>query len=147
MILDNIAKFRRAKADQHFCDIFDMHIDLFHGGTREIPDQAIGAWWVGYNKTGPVAFGGIHPSTQYERTAYLCRAGVAFRARGQGLQKKLILLREKWARSQGMEWVVTDTALDNPASSNSLISCGYQLWRPINRWAGYSPALYWRKRL
>lgn len=141
-------KFQRVKTDQHFCDLVDLHIELFSGGVQEVPSRTIGAWWVGYDLClGPVAFGGIHPSTQYKKTGYLCRVGVAFNARGQGLQKKLIKIREKWARKQGYEWVITDTAPDNPASSNSLISCGYKLWIPKRKWAEYAPALYWRKIL
>ena len=147
MILDKIGKFRQAKDFLHFYAISKLHLEIFIGGVKEIPDQVVGAWWVGYDVTGPIAFGGIHPSKQHAKTAYLCRVGVVHRARGRGLQKKLIQIRERWARKQGIEWIVTDTAPDNPASSNSLISCGYKLWRPKNRWAGYSPALYWRKRL
>lgn len=147
MILDNKIKFRRATRSQHFCDLVDVHLDVFSGGVQEVPSRTLVgcAWWVGYNSSGPVAFAGIHPSKQFLKTAYLCRVGVLDEARGQGIQKKLIRIREKWARGQGYEWLMTDSNLDTPASGNSLISCGYKLWRPYYRWAGYEPAQYWKK--
>jgi hypothetical protein len=41
--------------------------------------------------------------------------------------------------------LITDTYL-NPASSNSLISCGFRLFEPSNPW-GARGTLYWRKKL
>ena len=49
------------------------------------------------------------------------------------------------ARRLGWNWLITDT-YDNPASSNSLISCGFKLYDPNVPW-GTKGALYWRKKL
>ena len=53
----------------------------------------------------------------------LCRSGVIKSFRGKGIQKKLIRSRERFSRTLGWKWLITDTT-DNPPSSNSLISCG-----------------------
>lgn len=104
------------------------------------------AWfWVGYYNGTPVAFCALAPSIRWSDCVYLARAGVVPEFRGQGLQKRMIELRERWARKQSYKWAVTDTT-DNPASSNSLIARGYKLYEPTVTW-GPSGALYWRKRL
>jgi GNAT superfamily N-acetyltransferase len=104
-----------------------------------------GAYWIGYDADKPVAFCVVAPSVRWVDTVYLARAGVLSSHRGRGLQKRMISIRERWARSNGYVWSVTDTA-DNPASANSLISQGYRMFDPSKPWAlDYS--LYWRKRL
>lgn len=104
------------------------------------------AWyWVGYLDKTPVAFCILAPSLRWADCVYLARAGVVFAFRGRGLQKRMILIRERLARKQGYKWAVTDTA-ENPASANSLISRGYKLYEPKDPW-GLSTAIYWRKRL
>lgn len=108
-------------------------------------DLSDGVWWIVREGAVPAAFGGITISHQWIDCMYLCRSGVAYAYRGQGLQKRLILVREKYAASQGMNWVVTDTT-ENPASSNNLIARGFQLFEPSQPWAG-EKSLYWRKRL
>jgi len=125
----------------------DMHLKLYAGGYRVVPKVVLGSWWILYVDGSPAGFAGVRRSASWEKTAYLCRVGVLEEHQGRGFQKKLIRVREKWAREKGLAWVITDTWTDNPASSNSLISCGYKLWIPSQKWAGYSPALYWRKKL
>ena len=77
---------------------------------------------------------------------FLSRAGVLEEHRGHGIQKKLIKAREKHALRLGAKWAVTYTWMYGVYSPNSLISCGYKLFRPQNQWAG-SDWLYWRKKL
>lgn len=104
------------------------------------------AWyWVGYWGQTPIAFCALAPSIRWADCVYLARSGVIPEFRGQGLQKKMITIREKWARKHGYKWAVTDTA-ENPPSANSLISRGYKLYEPSIPW-GLSRAIYWRKKL
>lgn len=104
------------------------------------------AWyWVGYYHQTPVAFCALAPSIRWNDCVYLARAGVVPEFRGHGLQKRMIELRERWARKNGYRWAVTDTT-DNPASSNSLIARGYRLYEPTVAW-GPTRAIYWRKKL
>ncbi len=98
------------------------------------------AWWL----CGDVAFAGVR-KVAGESLAYLCRAGVAPEARGQGIQRRLIRVRLAWARRHALEAAVTYTSATNTASSNNLAACGFRMYRPANPWAGEQ--LYWIKEL
>jgi GNAT superfamily N-acetyltransferase len=109
-------------------------------------DTQNGYWWIAHNPYGiEVGFAGLVSSIRWSDCGYLCRAGVIPAARGQGLQKKLIKVRIRQAKALGWNWLVTDT-YNNPASSNSLISCGFKLFEPTNPW-GAKGTLYWRRKL
>ena len=60
---------------------------------------------------------------------YLYRAGVMPEHRGKGLKCRMIRVREAQARRNGYVACVTDVT-DNIPSANSLIKCGYKLYRP-----------------
>ena len=107
------------------------------------PDR--GWWWLGTDGQQTVAFCLLTPSSQWSDTAYLARSGVLPAWRGQGLQKRMINLRERFARRHGYRWMISDTT-DNFPSANSLISKGYKLYSPSKPWA-YEVTLYWRKKL
>ena len=106
-----------------------------------------GVWWLGRESSSnqPVAFGLVQPSQQWRDTAYLARAGVLPAWRGQGLQRRLIGLRERYARKQGFVWMISDTT-DNVPSSNNLIKAGYKLLEPSAPWAN-TDSHYWAKKL
>ena len=108
-----------------------------------------GAWWLMHpvgHEDAPIAFCGVTPSTYGPTYTYLKRGGVLKEHRGQGLQRRLIRIREKWARSRGYEWMITNTTNDNPASANSMIAEGYRLFWPSVPW-DMKTAVYLRKRL
>jgi hypothetical protein len=104
-----------------------------------------GNWWIAYQDNQPIGFAGIVPSARWSDVGYLCRSGVIFSARGRGTQKRLIRVRQIFAKKMGWSWLITDTT-DNPPSSNSLISCGFKLYDPSIPWGGKN-TLYWRKKL
>lgn len=108
---------------------------------------SVGWWWLATDtETGvDVGFCGMVQSAQWIDAVYLCRAGVRACARGKGLQKRLIRVRERKARSLGFRYAVTDT-YRNPASANSLIACGFRSYIPRNAWA-HENCNYWRKTL
>ena len=109
-------------------------------------DTTTGWWWIVYDALNlPCAFAGLVPSVRWRDTGYLCRAGVISSHRGQGLQKRLIRARVRQAKALGWNWLITDT-YENPASSNSLIACGFKLFEPTKPW-GADKTLYWRKKL
>ena len=109
-------------------------------------DTTTGWWWIVYDALNlPCAFAGLVPSIRWLDTGYLCRAGVISSHRGQGLQKRLIRARVRQAKALGWNWLITDT-YENPASSNSLIACGFKLFEPTKPW-GADKTLYWRKKL
>lgn len=109
-------------------------------------DTTVGYWWLVVTASGDDAgFAGLVRSIRWTDCAYLCRAGVLPAYRGQGVQKRLIRARLRQAKAIGMRWVVTDT-YDNPASSNSLISTGFKLFKPSKPWGG-DGTLYWKIKL
>lgn len=121
-----------------------MHIECFP--FDDLPDFTIGWWWIAYDDQNvPVGFAGLYPSIQWDKTGYLCRAGVVESARGKGLQKALIKARIRFAKRSEYKWLVTDTRC-NPASSNALISCGFKLYDPLKPW-GFKNSLYFRLKL
>lgn len=107
-----------------------------------------GFWWLVWKGWGTgafkppeaVAYAGL--KDQGWGLAYLCRAGVMPGHRGQGLQRKLIQARVRYARQLGLRTAITDTTASNLASANNLIRCGFVLYRPEYQWAG-PEALYW----
>ena len=109
---------------------------------RQNPD---GTWFLIFDKR-LIAFGLVVPSRQLVDTAYLSRCCVYPSHRGQGIQRRLIRSRERYMRSQGYTWMITDTSTDNPASSNSLLKCGYKIIYPTKPWAN-SNSIYWTKKL
>lgn len=67
---------------------------------------------------------------------FLSSAGVLPRARGAGLQRRLIRVRVNWARSIGAPKVYTYTVLKNYPSMISLIKAGFELYTPYYAYAG-----------
>lgn len=104
-----------------------------------------GYWWIAYEGDEPVGFGGVVQSVRWSDCGYLCRSGVVPYFRGRGIQKKLIKVRIAHAKAIGWNWLVTDTT-DNPASANSLISCGFKVFEPSKKWA-FKHSIYWKKRI
>lgn len=81
--------------------------------------------------------------------AFLAKSGVLWEARGHGLQKRFIKARERRAKELGAKRTVTYTSDDNLASINSLIACGYKMYRPTYSWGlpFGKGGLYWFRSL
>lgn len=109
-------------------------------------DVTEGYWWIVYNEANkPVGFAGMKQSNQFADCAYFHRAGVLDDHTGHGLQKRLINVRLRKAKVMGFNWAVSDTS-KNPASANSLINCGFKMYRPSKPW-GWEYTCYWRLKL
>jgi GNAT superfamily N-acetyltransferase len=102
-------------------------------------------WAVLDDRDKVIAFGGLKPSRNWSDTVFFHCSGVTASARGHGIQKKLIKVRLSWAKRKGYAWAITYTLVDNPASSASLISCGFKPYWPKNPWVGN--VCYWRRKL
>lgn len=122
-----------------------MHEECYDPSDNPYTPAANGVWWIAFAGKEEAAFGGINPAATLLNAGYLCRAGVLPKFQGHGLQKRLIRTRVNYARKQGWDTVITDTRR-NPASSNSLISCGFKVYKPTAPW-GHTDAIYWRKTL
>lgn len=120
-----------------------LQLEILSGDTPLGTDT--GWWWVLYCDDQPVGFCSLRPSAYWLDTVYLCRAGVLPQHRGKGLQKRLIRVRERHAKRLKMNWLISDT-YNNPASTNSLIRCGFQMYTPSKKY-GAEGTCYWRKRL
>lgn len=124
--------------------IRSLHAECLPG--VELPELGDGFWWLAFRGREPVGYAGLHPSRRFCNVGYLCAAGVAPTARGHGLQRRLIRVREAKAKSLGWSWLITDTVPSNPASSNNLIRCGYLTFAPERPWR-VEGAIFWRKQL
>lgn len=134
---------RRARPSE-FAEIIELDRVCFGEELQE--PVGLAAWWVALERDQVVGYAAARPSSRWADVVYLLRVGVARSHRGRGLQKRLLKVREAWGRRWGAVWAYTDTAFDNVASTNSLISAGYRAFIPRNPWK-VPHATYWRKRL
>lgn len=109
-------------------------------------DLMEGQWWIAQSAGRDAGFCAIAPLKHSRECAYLSRAGVMPNYRGKGLQQRMIRLRLRWAKSKGYRYVVTYTEPSNLASSNSLISCGFKLYRPSKPLSAPG-MLHWRTKI
>ncbi len=97
-----------------------------------------------------VGYGGHRLPQDFPGTAFLSRSGVLPECRGAGIQKALLRARIRYLKRHHPEvtHALTYTMVTNAASSNSLIACGFKLWRPSTGdwWVG-PEVNYWRKAM
>lgn len=94
-------------------------------------------YWLVYDEENfPVGFCSCHGLTSEKGVVFLSRAGLLKCARGNGLQKKMIQTRCRWAKRNGFHTAITYTVRDNAASFYNLQRCGFTLYLPENYWAG-----------
>lgn len=105
------------------------------------------AWWLVYNEDGKaIGFAGV--SILHAERAFLCRCGLLPEARGYGLQKRLIRLRESYCRKRDIKTIVTYVSRDNVRSANNLIKEGYLIYMPKAEWGlPVADATYFKKEL
>lgn len=118
-----------------------LHVQTFGPETKFYIEGSY--WWIAYCDGLPIGFTGLKPFTAVGR-AFLYRSGVLTAFQGNGLQKRFIRIRERLAKKIGLMRMVTYTSEDNLPSANSLISCGYKLYKPKTPW-GIAHALYFAK--
>lgn len=78
---------------------------------------------------------------------WLARAYVCPDARGNGLQRRMLRVREAYARKIGAPGCWTYTVISNTHSSNNLIRSGYETFWPSSSWRMWDGVIYWRKQL
>jgi len=138
---------RRAKTDREFEQIYALDLLIFgieDGSLGSIDDLVGSEWWIVWDENmEPVGYCGI---VIYSDFAVHKRSGVLPRVRGHGLQKKMLALREAFARKQGCNLICTYVSVQNTHSANNLIAQGYRVYNPEWRWGGDN-FLYIQKHL
>jgi GNAT superfamily N-acetyltransferase len=119
---------------------------------KEGPDLG-NEYWILWDEEGEAAgFCSVRPlrSTSYEpdweKTAFLSRAGLLPHARGKGLQRRMLQIRQRWARDEGFTRITTYVALDNVPSARNLVKSGFTIYRPVGLWGGLD-VIYFEKEL
>jgi GNAT superfamily N-acetyltransferase len=133
----------------HRMDLYDMQEVCFPGEDQWLVDE--GDWWlVLEDEEEPVGFACLTEGYKHPDIGYLALAGVMPEARGHGLQRRLIAVREQRARELGRKRLLTYTR-QNPHSTMNLIRCGFEIYQTQHTdWAEqrqYPDALTLRKRL
>jgi GNAT superfamily N-acetyltransferase len=140
--------YRIREVDAHDDEISDTIADLHRltfFDSAAIPEFDHGHWWLAFDKTTPVGFAGVIPSTRAINAGYFCRVGILQEHCGNALQLRLMRALEARARHNGWNSIVSDTT-DNLASANNFIRAGYRLYQPPDPWA-WPHSLYWRKSI
>jgi GNAT superfamily N-acetyltransferase len=109
-------------------------------------DYTSGAWWIVWDGYEPVAFAGCRWAITDPRAVYLSRCGVLPSHRGQGLQKRLLAVRLRYAKERCAAGRVISTTYLNTPSANNLIRAGFRLYDPESPW-GSVGTCYWTKEL
>lgn len=113
--------------------------------TFETP-EAGNLYWLALHGDLPFGYCSMRPSVIDPYAIFLSRCVVTLGARGQGLQRRMIRVREREARRLDFWRCTTYTARDNMASAHNLIRCGYTLYRPTPPYAG-DDELYFERHL
>lgn len=104
----------------------ELHDQLF----PDVPEMDGDDFWVVWDGDTPVGFAAGRASYAVGHWYMLTRAGVLKAHRGQGLQKRLIRVREAFAKREGYEGVLTYAANWNTPSIISLLKSGYFIYDP-----------------
>lgn len=104
-------------------------------------DPRYAFWWIAWDGDAPIGYAGLKLLRDEPGTAFMCRVGVLAQYRGQGIGKRLIQSRVRWAkRNPNISALVTYTMRDNLASANNLLKLGFRLYNPEYQYGG--DALY-----
>lgn len=97
-------------------------------------------YWILWHEGEAAGYCSIRPLREssydphHASTAFLSRAVVLPHARGQGLQRRMIRARVKWAVEEGYERVVTTLDWDNIPSLRNLVKEGFVPYVPFYDW-------------
>lgn len=98
-------------------------------------NDPLNVYWIAKDERGEIAGYCIATPRPFDEV-FLSRVGVFKKFRGHNLQKRMIRVRMRWAKSHGFKHVVTYTAIDNGPSIKSLLDCGLKIFTPEWQWAG-----------
>jgi GNAT superfamily N-acetyltransferase len=97
----------------------------------------LSAMWLALDDDGtPVGFCIARRLTREPKVVFFQRVGVLPYAQGQGLQRRMIRVRERWARAIGATSGITYTTYENHESIVNLLRCGWRFYTPASPWVG-----------
>jgi len=97
-------------------------------------------WLVTNEQDKPVGYCGLN--VIQKKFVFFNRAAVMYSEKGNGLQRRLIKVRERWTRESGYKTAITYVRYDNHPSLVNLIKCGWILYFPQWEYAGKVHYLY-----
>jgi GNAT superfamily N-acetyltransferase len=124
-----VIQVRRARSAREIARCKQLHEATFEGSPLPQPSSV---WWVAVAAGEIVGFASAR--LLEDSNALLNSAGVLRSWRGQGIQKRLIRARVRWAQRAGARRAVTYTMPHNAPSANSLIRCGFRHFTPAVPW-------------
>lgn len=128
-----------------------LDAEIFPSDTPAVVGTA--NWFLGWDNKNAVAFCGWKPYLlDTELVGFHYRAGVLSDYRGQGLQKKMVTLREDEMRRSNIKIAVTYTEVYSAASMSTLINQGYRPYAATEHTAlcdlsKYQRMVHWKKKL
>lgn len=119
----------RIRRTNDYQTVINLHWKIFPTDSINDMFSEEGSWfWLIWDDKKPVGFASI---TQVDdEIMFFSRSGILPSHRGQGLQKRLIRVRENFCRKYDYKTIITYTLLNNPASANNLFSMGFKLYVP-----------------
>ena len=129
-----VLHYLNAQAPDHFPPLEQRHLER-------------GYWWLvrTWNRA-IVGFAGMVPMTPFVDVGFMKRAYVEPAHRGNGLQFKLLRLREAKALEIGWHTLVSEISKDNSHSASNFIKAGFSVCNPEQIW-GAPGSIYFVKRL
>lgn len=122
--------------------IMALHEETFPDDEQYIYDT--NKYWIVCSGKEPVGFTILNVLD--DEIGFLARTGISQAARGKGIHKRLIRVRERYARKIGLKYLITYTVASNIISAHNLENQGYRLYMPDYDYAG-DDVLYFRKDL
>lgn len=89
-------------------------------------------WWIIYINNRPVGFSGLIIDKK-RKHGHVTWTGILKKYRGNGIHKKIITIREVYARRTGLKYITSYIHRDNIISANNLIKSGYMLFQYNNK--------------
>jgi predicted GNAT family acetyltransferase len=126
-----------------FEDVIILNNLIFPCDPLEV-DERSRAWIVKNSKGEPSGFCTMRMLD--DKIAFMDRGGILDEHRGKGIHKKLIKVRERYARSQGYKTVITYVMADNYASLFTLVRQDYKMYTPDYAYAGVKGVVYFNER-
>ena len=123
----------RVRREKDLSNIISLNAAIFPEDVLNVDEQTVG--WVAYDKNNNPA-GFCTARTLEDGVLYFDRGGVFKEHRGQGLHRKLIEIRERYARKNGYKNIITYVMKDNIKSLTTLVRCDYLIYTPAYQWAG-----------